>query len=85
MAGRSLEAVGVTIFGDEFLAEQDELQATEATQEGSECRHHWVLVAPDEPVSKGGCRNCGEERDFSNYIDSHWSKSQHFGRSNTSR
>ena len=64
--------------------DQDELQATEVTQERSECRHHWMLAAPDGPVSKGGCRNCGQERDFPNYIDSHWSKSQYFGRSKAS-
>ena len=34
------------------------------------CRHHWVIDAPDGPVSRGKCRACGEARDFKNTIDS---------------
>ncbi len=30
------------------------------------CSHHWKIKAPDGPVSKGRCRLCGEEREFSN-------------------
>ena len=57
---------------DSQQADQDELLAAEATQEGSECQHHWVLAAPDGPVSKGACRSCGEERDFQNHIEHDW-------------
>ena len=34
----------------------------------SECQHHWVIGPPTRgsSVSKGKCRNCGEERDFPN-------------------
>ena len=50
-------------------ADQDELLALEETQERSVCKHHWVLDPPAGPVSKGTCLSCGEERDFSNYIE----------------
>ena len=33
------------------------------------CQHHWVIEAPDGPVSRGKCRTCGEARDFKNTID----------------
>ena len=52
---------------DKNQADEDELPASEATQERSKCEHHWVLDPPEGPVSKGVCRSCGEERDFPNY------------------
>ncbi len=30
------------------------------------CTHHWVIDTPEGPFSKGRCRLCGEEREFSN-------------------
>ncbi len=51
---------------DTKQADQDELRALEATQERSSCLHHWVIDPLAGPVSKGTCRSCGEERDFSN-------------------
>ena len=57
---------------DTKQANQDELLASEATQELSGCQHHWVMDRPAGPVSKGACRSCGEERDFLNYIEGGW-------------
>ena len=47
----------------------DTKQTEEATQERSECQHHWLVDPPAGPVSTGACRSCGEERDFPNYIE----------------
>ncbi len=33
------------------------------------CAHHWIIDTPEGPVSKGRCRLCGEEREFSNSVD----------------
>ena len=33
------------------------------------CVHHWIIDAPEGPVSRGMCKKCGEERDFSNYLE----------------
>ncbi len=52
--------------------DQTEVLSPEATQEQSGCEHHWVLPAPNGPLSKGVCRSCGEERDFPNYIHGGW-------------
>ncbi len=32
----------------------------------TQCAHHWIIETPDGPVSKGVCRLCGEEREFTN-------------------
>lgn len=29
--------------------------------------HHWMIASPDGPISKGCCRNCGDEKVFSNF------------------
>ncbi len=49
---------------DKKQADQDE--PVEPTR--SACQHHWVIEPPTRgsSVSKGKCRNCGEERDFPN-------------------
>ncbi len=36
---------------------------------GTRCLHHWIIDVANGPVSKGKCRLCGEEREFSNYTD----------------
>ena len=54
---------------DTKQADQHGLVALEATQQRSECQHHWVVDPPAGPVSTGACRSCGEERDFPNYIE----------------
>jgi len=38
-------------------------------EERSACLHHWVIEKPAGPTSKGICRQCGETRDFQNYIE----------------
>ena len=38
-------------------------------QEQLKCCHHWIIEAPDGPVSNGACRLCGEARQFKNYIE----------------
>jgi hypothetical protein len=35
------------------------------------CAHHWIIETPDGPVSTGRCRLCGEEREFSNSVDTY--------------
>ena len=30
------------------------------------CTHHWIIDPPNGPISKGVCKLCGEEREFSN-------------------
>ena len=58
---------------DKNQADEDELPASEATQERSKCEHHWVLDPPaGGPVTNGVCRNCGEERDFPTYTEPTW-------------
>ena len=38
-------------------------------------QHHWLLDSPAGPVSKAGCRSCGQDDDFPNYVEdgSGWS------------
>ncbi|MFH1639108.1 MAG: hypothetical protein ABIB93_02175 [Chloroflexota bacterium] len=30
------------------------------------CCHHWLIEKPNGPISKGVCKYCREEREFSN-------------------
>ena len=31
----------------------------------NDCKHHWIVAAPDGGQTVAGtCRNCGEQRDF---------------------
>ena len=39
-------------------------------EERIQCRHYWVIEAPEGPVSRGVCRICGEVQEFKNFIDS---------------
>ncbi len=32
----------------------------------TECRHHWLIEAPNGMTSPGRCKVCGAERDFNN-------------------
>lgn len=34
--------------------------------ETTRCCHHWLIEAPNGPMSKGICKYCSEEREFSN-------------------
>lgn len=33
------------------------------------CRHYWVIQPADGPISPGVCQNCGEAREFKNYVE----------------
>ncbi len=39
----------------------------------TQCPHHWIIATPEGPLSKGRCRLCGEEREFSNSAETHGS------------
>ena len=30
------------------------------------CKHHWIIETPSGPTSEGTCKNCCDERQFSN-------------------
>jgi len=32
-------------------------------------RHYWVIQPADGPMSPGKCQNCGETREFKNYVE----------------
>ncbi len=34
-----------------------------------DCKHHWAIETANRPISKGTCRVCGEEREFSNSLE----------------
>ena len=34
----------------------------------SACRHHWIIEAAAGPTSRGRCKRCGEERQFTNSL-----------------
>ena len=38
-------------------------------QRTGSCRHYWIIESPRGPVSSGLCRDCGEGREFKNYIE----------------
>lgn len=34
--------------------------------------HHWLLPAPGGQMTKGTCKHCGQEKEFSNVAGSGW-------------
>ena len=38
-------------------------------QEAPTCQHHWEIQPATGPVSQGSCKNCGESREFKNYVE----------------
>ena len=34
--------------------------------------HHWVLPAPGGTTTRGTCKHCGQEKEFSNVAGSGW-------------
>jgi hypothetical protein len=34
----------------------------------NECKHHWVIEAPNGPTSNGICKICGEHSEFRNSV-----------------
>ena len=56
---------------EKTVSEQDEKKAEKT------CVHHWLIEAPEGPVSKGICKKCGEEKEFQNYFPySSWDNAQ---------
>jgi len=50
-------------------------------REEMKCRHYWVIQAADGPISPGVCQNCGEAREFKNYVEaSTWGDDRAAGR-----
>ena len=50
----------------------------------TQCTHHWLIETAAGPVSKGMCRFCGEEREFSNsagYMVRNWNSDPAISRS----
>ena len=43
---------------------------TQSLEISEGCCHHWVISAPDGPVSIGTCRICSETREFKNFVES---------------
>ena len=44
------------------------------------CCHHWEIQAATGPTSPGICRNCGETREFKNYVEgSSWGEEKTSG------
>ena len=33
------------------------------------CRHYWIIQPATGPVSQGLCQNCGQTREFKNYVE----------------
>ncbi len=50
--------------------EIEEVAEKPAENSVATCRHHWVIQPADGPVSNGSCQNCGETREFKNYVES---------------
>jgi hypothetical protein len=38
------------------------------TESKETCRHHWIIEFAQEETSKGVCRLCGQQREFSNHL-----------------
>ena len=52
------------------MVQQAERPAPQVIENPTECKHHWIIDSPTGPVSLGACRQCGEVREFKNYIES---------------
>jgi hypothetical protein len=39
------------------------------SQTGQGCCHYWLVEPPNDQMSLGVCRRCGEVRQFENYLD----------------
>ena len=47
--------------------------APEERVDNGKCHHYWVIESPKGPTSRGVCKLCGEEREFSNHsLDFLW-------------
>ena len=39
---------------------------TDSEENGSDCRHHWMIESPNGPTSQGVCKLCGQRGEFKN-------------------
>jgi hypothetical protein len=51
------------------MTQQASITPTVEEKEEVKCRHYWVIQPADGPVSQGKCQNCGESREFKNYVE----------------
>ena len=51
------------------MTQQAAIQEPTAAEEAPQCMHYWVIQPADGPVSPGVCQNCGETREFKNYVE----------------
>jgi hypothetical protein len=51
------------------MTQQVAITPTIEEQAEPKCRHYWVIQPADGPVSQGKCQNCGETREFKNYVE----------------
>ena len=43
-------------------------EASRETAAEKECRHYWIIDSAEGPVSRGVCKFCGTESNFSNSL-----------------
>ena len=51
------------------MTQQTSVDQQAAEQTAPACRHYWVIQPATGPVSQGACQNCGETREFKNYVE----------------
>ena len=49
---------------------------SEITKYTTECIHHWIIEAPDGPISKGFCKYCGITAEFLNDLQGHFAHAE---------
>ena len=48
------------------MSHEENLDVAVAEPEVESCNHHWLIGAPEGPVSAGVCKNCGIDKEFKN-------------------
>ena len=51
------------------MTQQTPVNQPAEEQEAPSCMHYWVIQPATGPVSQGSCQNCGETREFKNYVE----------------
>lgn len=49
-------------------ADQDLAKVPTGAEQSAACMHHWIIQPASGPVSEGACQNCGEVKEFKNYV-----------------
>lgn len=66
------------------MATQESTPQPAQEAETAACCHHWSIQPATGPVSQGVCKNCGELREFKNYVEAAtWGDSRLSNRANT--